>query len=231
MVGGFGDYIAVPVGNAAVLPQSLSLSDGALVEPMACGLHALRLAGLRAGARILVLGAGSMALSAVYWGRRLGAGTIVVASRSAYRRDVAMTMGADGFHSFDNDAPEALTHKLGEGPDIVVECVGKSGMLNQAIDLVRPRGTVIAMGMCMQAEPILPIACTVKEVRLFFPYGYSFEEFVETAKVFDSGHARPDLMVSDVIALEALPAAIETMRQGGKMLKVHVDPSLEPTLV
>jgi (R,R)-butanediol dehydrogenase/meso-butanediol dehydrogenase/diacetyl reductase len=84
--GGFGDYVAVPAANAVRLPQGLSLADGALVEPMACGLRALRLAGLRAGERVLALGAGSMAIAIVYWARRLGAGRIVAASRSGHGR-------------------------------------------------------------------------------------------------------------------------------------------------
>lgn len=114
--GGFGEYVAIPAGGAKLLPDWLSYADGALVEPMACGLHALRMAALERGARILVLGAGSMAMSVVYWARRLGAGRIVVASRSAHRQEVACTMGADAFHSFADDPPEALPRRLAERP-------------------------------------------------------------------------------------------------------------------
>src|SRR5690606_6549433 len=56
-VGGFGEYMAIPARAAIALPQSLSFADGALVEPLSCGLHSLTLAGLRRGDRLLVLGA------------------------------------------------------------------------------------------------------------------------------------------------------------------------------
>jgi threonine dehydrogenase-like Zn-dependent dehydrogenase len=224
LMGGFAEYIAVPATATVSLPQTLSLSDGALVEPMACGLHALRMARMQAGARILILGAGSMALSIVYWARRLGAGTIIVLSRSSHRDDVVLAMGADGVHRFDADDLEPLMEALGGPPDIVAECIGKAGMLNKAIDHVRPQGTVVSMGMCQQSEPIVGVRCTFKELRLFFPLGYSIAEFAETADAFDSGHVRPEIMVSDVIPLDGLPAAIENLRSGRKSLKIHVDP-------
>jgi threonine dehydrogenase-like Zn-dependent dehydrogenase len=224
LIAGFADYIAVPETVAVRLPESVSFGDGALVEPMACGLHALRLARMLPGARILVLGAGSMALSVIYWARRLGASAIVALSRSSHRDDVLLSMGADAVHRFGTDDPIALEQALGGLPDIVAECVGKAGMLNTAIDHVRPAGTVVSLGMCQQGESIVAARCTSKEVRLLFSFGYSVAEFNETASAFDSGHVRPELMVSDIIALEDLPATIEGLRSGHKSLKIHVDP-------
>jgi L-iditol 2-dehydrogenase len=225
--GGFGEYVVIPPVAAKPLPQSLSIVDGALVEPMACGLHALRLAAMRTGARVLVFGAGSMALSVTYWARKLGAGKITLLSRSAHRRDVAITMGADRILGFDDAEQERITETLGGPPDIVAECVGKGGMLDLALKLVRPQGTVLSMGMCNHAEQLVPALCTLKEIRLFFPVGYTVDEFVETMHAFDSGRIDPEIMVSHVIALDELPRIMEAMRSGAmKSLKVHVDPAV-----
>ncbi|CAN7590638.1 alcohol dehydrogenase catalytic domain-containing protein [Phenylobacterium sp. LjRoot225] len=231
--GGFADYMTPTIHGAVRLPDSLSLADGALVEPMACGLHALRQAGMgqagmRGGERILVLGAGAMALAMTFWARRLGAGRIVVASRSDHRREVALAMGADAVVSFDEDDPDALLQALGGPPDIVAECVGKPGLLNRAIAQARVGGTVIAMGMCASQEPVIPAGCTFKEVRLFFPLAYSLAEFEETARAFDDADVRPEIMISEVIALEEVPATIESLRAGKRALKIQVDPTLEP---
>ena len=224
---GFGEFAAVPADGAIVLPGSLSLADGALVEPIACGLHALRMARMAGGERVLVLGGGTMALSVIYWARRLGAGKIVVLSRSAHRSDIARLMGADDFLTTAQAEPAQLLEALGGPADIVAECVGASGMLGEAIAQVRPQGTVISMGMCMHNEPLLPAACTFKEARLLFPLGYSYDEFVETARAFDSGAIHGDRLVSDVIALEELPAMLDQLRAGsGQRLKVQVDPQL-----
>jgi (R,R)-butanediol dehydrogenase/meso-butanediol dehydrogenase/diacetyl reductase len=226
MFGGFGEYLAIPASSAITLPRSLSMADGALVEPMACGLHALNLARVQGGERMVVLGAGAMALSMVYWGRRLGLGRIVVASRSAHRQEVLRAMGADAVVALDAEDPNALAGALGGEADIVAECVGKPGLLSRALAEVRTQGTVLSLGMCMHGETVAPALCAFKEVRLLFPHGYTFAEYVQTAKAFEADDLSPDLMVSDVIALESLPETLEALRAGRKSLKVHVDPSL-----
>lgn len=224
--GGFADYIAVPYRTAVRLPECLSLADGALVEPIACGLRALNLARFRGGENVLVLGAGSMALAVVYWARQLGARSITVASRSSSKRRTMLALGVDAFHSFDEDDPQALGRMA--PPDIVAECAGKSGLLNKAIELVRPTGTVISLGMCMQPEPVLPVYCAFKEISLHFPVAYSVDEFVATARAFETGKVKPEIMVDAVIALEDVPAAIQQMRSGASTRKIQVDPTMEP---
>lgn len=222
---GFAEFAVVPADGAVPLPRSLSLADGALVEPMACGLHALRRGRLRAGDRVLVLGAGSMALSAVYWARQMGAGRVVVASRSGHRREVAMAVGADAFHSSVEDDPAALDEALGGPPDVVAECVGAAGMVARAIELVGRGGTVVSMGMCMGAETVVPALCAFKEASVVFPLSYTVDEFVASARAFEAGRLSAELMVSDVIALEQLPGTMEQLRAGTRSaLKVLVDP-------
>jgi len=223
---GFSEFVAVPTQAAVRLPQTLSLADGALIEPMACGLRALHSAGMKGGERVLVLGAGTMALSVIWWARRLGAASIVVASRSAQRRDICMTFGADALHSFDEDDPATLHTALGGPPNFVAECVGKEGMLNLALDHVRVGGTVICMGMCVKPEAVLPIRLTFKEAKLTFPLAYSAEEFEETARAFDQTGFNPAVMVNDVIPLERLGVVLESMRTGTPATKVHVDPRM-----
>jgi threonine dehydrogenase-like Zn-dependent dehydrogenase len=226
LAAGFADFIAVPERSAVVLPESLSMADGALVEPMACGRRALHLAGFSEGQRLLVLGGGTMALSMIFWARLLGAAEIRVLSRSAHRREIVLAMGADTYHSSDTDDPEQWSRARAGQPDVVAECVGKTDMLGEAIDLVRLGGTVISMGMCTLPEPLVAARCSFKEVKLVFPLGYSVGDFEMTARAFDADDVDPSLMVSETIALEALPDTLERLRAGSKSLKVLVDPSL-----
>ena len=222
--------MVIPQQAAVPLPQSLSFTDGALVEPMSCGLHALDLAQIRRGDRVLVIGAGAMALSVVYWARNLGAAKIVALSRSAHRREVVMALGADAVLGFDEDDQSRIVETLGGTPEIVAECVGKEGMLALASRHVAPRGTIISMGMCLHGDPVVPAFMTNKEARLLFPRAYTVEEFERTARAFDAGALDPDIMVSDTIALEELPAVMEELQSGSrKYLKVHVDPFQQTT--
>jgi (R,R)-butanediol dehydrogenase/meso-butanediol dehydrogenase/diacetyl reductase len=223
---GFAEYSAVPAAAAVRLPQSLSLADGALVEPMACGLRALRMAGMRGGERVLVLGAGAMALAVVWWARALGAAKIVAASRSAHRRDVCMSFGADAVHGFAEEDPAALQTALGGRPHIVAECVGTEAVLDLALDQVAVGGVVVSMGMCVRPAAIVPARLAFKEARIVFPLGYSAAEFEQTARAFDAGRFSPSAMVSHVLPLARLDDAMQNLRSGAKMLKVHIDPRM-----
>jgi threonine dehydrogenase-like Zn-dependent dehydrogenase len=208
--------VAVDARHVVGLPDGVKLAAGALAEPMAVGLHALRMAGLRGGEHVVILGAGTTALALVYWARRLGAGRIVVASRSEHRREVAERMGADEVVPFD-------TLDVG-APDIVAEAVGRPGMLEKAVSLARPRGTVLSVGICFTPDTLTPVACSVKELRLLFPLTYTHAEYAETVRAFAGGHVRPEIMVGEVIGLDALPARLQALRDGARTLKVHVDP-------
>ncbi len=227
LVGGFGEYMVIPPVAAVRLPNSLSFTDGAMIEPMTCGLHALNFAGMRGGENVLVMGAGAMAMSAVYWARNLGAGRIAVLSRSAYRADVLMELGADAVLGFDEEGQARVAETLGGHPDIVFECVGKQGMLALATDHVRLQGAVISLGMCQHGDPIVPVACSRKEARLLFPRAYTVDEFEMTARAFDGGRIRPEIMVGETIALDDLPETMAALRAGiKKTFKVHVAPAM-----
>jgi threonine dehydrogenase-like Zn-dependent dehydrogenase len=174
-----------------------------------------------------VIGAGSIALSVTYWARLLGAAKIAVLSRSDHRRDIVTTMGGDAVLAFDIESQGRIVEILGGPPDIVAECVGKAGMLDLATQHARQQGTVLSLGMCSYDDRVVPARCTAKEIRLLFPHAYTVDEIAETARAFDAGRVRPDLMVSDVISLEQLSGTLEALRSGQqKSLKVHVDPAL-----
>jgi threonine dehydrogenase-like Zn-dependent dehydrogenase len=224
--GGFGQRIVVPEGNVAFrLPASVSLAEGALVEPMACGRKALRVARMEKGARVLVLGAGNMALSVIYWARLMGAGRIVVATRSAKRDAIAMSFGADAAVRLNEDDPGAITRALGGEPDIVAECIGKPGMIGLAIQHARLGGTVLSLGMCTVADPLLPAFAVFKEVSLHFPLAYALDDVEQTIRAFDSGTVAVGEMVSKTISLAELPAMIHEMRGEHDHLKVQVAPN------
>jgi len=106
---GFAELARVPTSVATKLPSVLSMADGALIEPMAISLYGTKMAHIQPGDRVAVLGGGSVALYAIYWARRLGAGRIVALSRSARRKDLCLEMGADAFVTFgDNEFAETI---------------------------------------------------------------------------------------------------------------------------
>lgn len=222
-MGGYGEYMKIAERATVRLPQSLSMADGALVEPLAVGLHGVRLGGIGPGSRVLVLGAGSIGLATLFFATQSGA-RVVAASRSARRADMALRLGAEAFVETGDGEAERIADALGGPPDVVFECAGAVGLLQQSINLVRPKGTVVSMGFCMQPDPVIPGVSTFREPVLKFSMACTLDEFREVTTVLDAGHLEPRDMVTRVIGLDELPAMIEAMRTGVTETKVHVDP-------
>lgn len=224
LVGGFGEYMRIAAASSVLLPETLTPADGALIEPLAVGLRGVRLAQMQPGAKVAVLGAGSIGLAVIYWARLLGAGKIVAISRSARRADLAIQMGANSFEALGEGEMERVSAALGGIPDIVLECVGAVGMTQKAVELVAPGGTVVSLGFCSSPDPILPSLATWKQVTIKFSFAYDLREFEHSANALDAGHVEPRLMVSRTVGLDAFPDLFEQLRAGANETKIHVDP-------
>jgi threonine dehydrogenase-like Zn-dependent dehydrogenase len=228
MMGGFAEYTRVAASSALRLPAGLSLADGALVEPLACALRGVALAQLTRGARVLVLGAGSIGLGVVYWARRLGAGTIACAARSPWRAPLALEQGADHFLSADVQLDDQLQAAMGP-PDVVFECSGAPGMLARAMELVRPGGQVFGLGLCPGHDHFVPALAAAKDISLRFTTGYALDDFRHVLDSLERGALQPRQTIGATIALAELPQTLEAMRLKQTHCKVMVDPHATPT--
>lgn len=224
MMGGFGEYTLADARYSVRMPSALSLTDGALVEPVASALRGVRMASIDPGARVLVLGAGAMGAGAVYWARRSSAGAIVASARSAWRERLMAKVGASGFVATPQLSDD-LQSALGGPPDVVFECTGAAGLFATAIDLVRPGGAIVCLGICSTMDHFIPATAAYKEVSIRFSSAYSREEFEATVDAFDRGGTEPREMVEDIVPLEDVSALLETMRAGAsRATKIHVNP-------
>jgi threonine dehydrogenase-like Zn-dependent dehydrogenase len=224
-MGGFAEYMNIAAHVAVKLPTELSLADGALVEPLAVGVHATGLVDIHRDSNVLVLGAGPIGLAVVHAARHLCARKIVIASRTNRRSALAAMMGADDF-AIVSDSNEDVFKKLGGSPDFVFECVGLPGALDQSVDLVRSDGTIVSIGTCAVPDPVDVVRATGKQVRIIFSMGYTLEEFRLAVDRMASGSVSPRAMISATIPLAELPAIIPSLRSGSGHTKVHVDPWL-----
>lgn len=219
---GFSQFACVPVSVATRMPSTLSLADGALIEPLAICLYGVAQARISPGDRVLVLGGGTIALYAIYWARRLGAGRIVAMSRSARRKELALAMGADDFVTFgDSEIGEAAA-ALGGAPQIVFECVGVEGMLSKAVMHAAQFGKIVSLGFCTSPDPVMPAMASYKCVSIQFAVGYTMKEFIYIADQMDKGHADPKAIVTNNIGLEDLPGMFARLRGPNEETKVHV---------
>jgi (R,R)-butanediol dehydrogenase / meso-butanediol dehydrogenase / diacetyl reductase len=220
----FAQYAVAGQHECLKLPEGVSYAQGALIEPIAVGLHGVVLAGMTPAARVLVMGAGPIALAATFWARRFGAGPIGVTAKSTRRREFALSLGATSFLTAGTELAEQAAAALGGPPDVVFEAVGGPGMIEQAANWVRQRGTVIVLGACWTADPWMPVTGLFKEVRVQFSMMYGMRDYELAADVLKAGAPALDAMITDTVGLDRFPTAFQGLRERTTQCKLMLDP-------
>lgn len=222
--GGYAEYAVTRPNQCIRLPTSASLADGAIIEPLAVALHGVNMSGMRTGDSVLILGAGPIGLAVAFWARRRGAAKVVIQDVVDFQRERAVAMGASGF-VVDPASPVASAERaLGGKADVVFECVGIPGLIAQAVEQVRNRGTILLLGLCTRPDTFNSFAMLSKEVRLVTSAFFTRQEYEAALDALDAGAAEPRLLVSDTIALDDTPGRFEALRHRGHDCKVLIAP-------
>ena len=224
--GAYAELLRVRTPDLLSIPAAIPFDVAALVEPLATGLMLVRDAQVGVGDTVCVLGAGPIGLTTALWARFRGARRIVVSEFVPHRLALAERMGAtDVIDAGAVESVKAETERLlGAPPDIVIECVGRPGVFNQAVDLVRHGGTVIAGGVCMAPDPIDHLLAYAKEPTVRFPATYTRAENEFVMEMIEQGRVDPTPLISHTISLDELPEAFEALRRPTDQCKVVVNP-------
>ena len=226
--GGYAEFVRVHPNTCFRLPAGLSLRDAALTEPLAVGLHSVRRGRVAAGEPLLIMGAGPVGLFTLVWARLAEASPIVVSDPAPGRRAQALALGADAAVDPGEESPSHRLRDLAGGrwPSVVFDCVGTPPTLEEACRLAGRNGRVAVVGVCLQPYTLQPMTAHGKELDLHYVFGYRRSEYAEALDALAEGAIDPAALISDVIGLDAVPAAFARLRQPGPEIKVLVDPSL-----
>jgi 2-desacetyl-2-hydroxyethyl bacteriochlorophyllide A dehydrogenase len=208
VAGGFAERVAVPAANLVALPDGVDARTGALVEPLANAVHAVSLARrLVAPVRAVVLGAGTIGLFALHAARAAGIADVRVVEPNADRRAAALAAGAHAAHG---DAAELVPKRTA---DLVVDAVGAAATRRAALDIVRPGGAVVLLGL-HEDETSLPFHRVVRDqVALQGSFAYTDANFVAALDLLASGRVTFGA-VSGILPLDAGPEAFATLAAG-----------------
>ena len=215
--GAFAEYVRVDGASTVRLADGVG-QFGALVEPLAVGLHTVIAADLREGDRVLVIGGGNVGAAVAVWASRLGASEVVVSDPVAGRRDAAATFGATGVHDPAAGPPPP-------GFDVVFECSGVPGMVQGAVDAAGVRCRVVIAGVCVVPDQIVPVVAIMKEVDLRFAVYYRSTEFAAAADLLASGAVDGAAFVSRRVGLEGVNGAFDTLLSPNTERKILVTPN------
>jgi (R,R)-butanediol dehydrogenase/meso-butanediol dehydrogenase/diacetyl reductase len=222
--GGYAEYALTRPNQCIKLPADLSLADGAIIEPLAVALHGVNLSGVQKGDKVLVLGAGPIGLAVAFWARRLGAAKVAVQDIAEFQKDRALEMGADVFVVDPADPVGSAERGLCGKADIVFECVGIPGLIAQAVEQVRPRGTILLLGLCTKLDTFNSFAMLSKEVRLVTSAFFTVPEYQASLDALAEGAIEPRLLVTDTISLSQTPEVFESLKHRTSQCKVLIAP-------
>lgn len=229
--GGFAERVVVPEYAVYPLPAGIDLELASLTEPTAVAVHAVRLAGVGSGDRVLVLGGGTIGLLSILAALATGAREVAVTARYPHQAELAGRLGAARVFGTDEPGAAELAEYASQHPiDAVVETVGgTANTLGEAVKRVRPGGTVIVLGLFDSSPPLPAVTLLLKEVRVIgsMTYGRAgrrsdFDSALHLLS--DRGHDARSL-VTHRFALDDILAAFETAsdKQRGSV-KVTVTP-------
>jgi len=145
--GFFRERVNLPASNFRPIPAEMSFDAATLAEPLAIALHSMRLASIRAGESVVVIGAGPIGLMTIAALRAVGAGRIWVVEPLAHRRELALAIGAGAALEPEEALNEILNATGQRGVDCAIDCAAAAETTNQAVLLARNAGRVALTGI------------------------------------------------------------------------------------
>lgn len=210
------------------LPENMSLEEGALMEPLAVGVHACRRAGVSLGKRVLICGAGPIGLVNLLTAQVMGATEIIVTDIMDNRLDVAKSMGATHVYKVGGGrTPEEMAEDIeklfgGNKPDITIECSGVEASVRFGIFSTKSGGVMVLVGLGKPEIKIPIVNAAVREVdiRGIFRYANCYPAAIAMVA---SGKVDVKPLITHRFKLEDTISAFETAKTGaGGAIKVMI---------
>lgn len=205
IAGAFADYLVIAAQRVVPIPD-LTPEQGAVIEPMAVGLHAANQLGARGEDRVLVVGGGMIGQVAAHAIRSLGAGEVVISEPHPRRREIAEEAGFATLHPDEVQAHAPF--------DRAMDAVAVSATVGAALDAVPKGGVVCIVGLGMPQVTVPLFSIVVGERIVVGSYCYSDATFVETARRLTDGSLDPAALIGPTVGMEDFPQAFEDLATG-----------------
>ncbi|MEV0029870.1 zinc-dependent alcohol dehydrogenase family protein [Nocardia sp. NPDC050793] len=219
--GAMAEYVAVPAANCHRLPDAVSLSHGALVEPLSCAVHAFDVLPRALGSHYLLYGAGTMGLLMLQLARVAGAASVSVVDLDSARLAVAEKLGADAVGT-DADAFERP-----HGWEVVIDCTGAIAAIEDGVTRVRRGGVYQQFGVAPGAATaaISPFRVYNDEITIVGSMAV-LHSFGRAVELMGKGVIDADTMITHSFALDEFADAIGAFRaRAGRKIQIRPDRS------
>jgi len=234
--GGFAPYLLVRGvaldGNCLLrLPDSLSMEQGALVEPLSVAMHGVHQGRAATTDKAVIFGAGPIGLGVLLVLRYSGLADVVVVDRAAHRLGLARQFGATTFEAGSGDLAAFLMEQHGTADvmgmpvpasDLYFEATGATAVFNQAVQLARTGARLVVLGVHKTTVQLDLVNVLIRELSIIGSMAYP-REFPQVIAMLESGLVDASALVSHRYPLSRFDEALATARDPNRAIKVMVD--------
>jgi L-iditol 2-dehydrogenase len=205
--GALTNYLAHPEARTFLLPEQMDTLEGALVEPMAVGFHAAKIAGAEIGKKVVILGAGCIGLMTLQACKTKGVKDIVVVDLYDNKLQLAKELGATAVVNANKQDVETSCKELlgADGADIVFETAGSQRTASQTTSLVMRGGTIAIVGTIKGETPINFLQIN-REVTITTVFRYA-DAYPETIQAIATGQVDVKKMVNRMFTFDEVQEA------------------------
>jgi 2-desacetyl-2-hydroxyethyl bacteriochlorophyllide A dehydrogenase len=224
--GGFAEYVAAPGSHVFPLPASVDSRDAPLIQVLTTCLHAQRQVDIFPGEAVAVYGLGVTGQLHVQLAKARGAHPVIGITRSADKRALAETLGADVTIPGGDDAVNRVRELTGgRGADVLIETTGFVPSLASCVHMARSGGRLLLFGIITAREGALPFYdLYFKELSLISARVAKSEDYPAAIALVENGQVRLGPLVSNVMPLGELEQAIGMLGgDSGPRMKIILD--------
>jgi L-iditol 2-dehydrogenase len=230
-IGTASEYFAVDAGKVTPLPAHMSFDEGAMVEPLAVAVHAVKRVGDVTGKKVAVLGAGPIGILVSQALKAFGAAAVMVTDISEYRLQMAKECGADFVYNTRTvDFGQAVVESFGKDKaDLIYDCAGNDITMGQAIKNAR-KGSIIMLVAVYAGMATVDLAkLNDSEIDLYTSMMYRHEDYLEAIRIINENKVTLKPLVSKHFPFEEYQKAyeyIDNNRETTMKILVDVDPTV-----
>ena len=225
--GGLTSTIAIRPDMVLKLPDNVTDEEGAMVEPTAVGLHAVHLADIRVGDKVLIVGGGIIGLVSAMFAKLEGAEFVAVSETNEARgkKSVKLNVADDWFNAKDENFLNNIFTKIPSGFDVVIDCSGTTKAVESELMTVRPGGTIVLVGVSPKPIEFASVIAVMKELTIKGAIAYTKEEFKNCISLMANKKIDVMKFVDDIVPLEETQKAYERLTSGtDDAVKIMIDP-------
>lgn len=220
------DYFVVDAKKALVLPPEMSWDHGAMIEPLAVAVHAVRrYSSDMTGKKAVVLGGGPIGNLVAQTARAMGAETVLLSELSAYRLETARKCGITVVNPTKKDLLEAIIETCGkERADVIFECIGINQTTRQAIEYARKGSCIIIVGVFGDLATVDMAAVQDHELSLLGSAMYREEDYLKAIELAASGKIEFEALITHRFGFRDFKKGYDVIdQQKDKAMKVIIN--------